>query len=535
MGFRAGPFQSSSSPRSAPFSRRTALLLLAIYVLLSLVTLLRHEMWRDELQAWLLAKEQPSFAELARAVRYEKHPLAWYILLLLLSRLTDSPLVMQLLHLTLASASAWLIVRFSPFSPVQKTLLVFGYYLFFEYSIISRNYALGLLSLFLFCFFYTRLKEAPLAWGGCLFVLANTSIFGLILAGAAGGAVMADLLKGKSFSKKGLTFLALIIATTGGLLSFWFLRPLPEGSWDQASRLHTSFNLGLSLRVLSTLSRAYLQVPRPTFQFWNTHLFGQGPMGQALCVALTFLLLGYAGYLLWKRRSALVFFALSTGGILALLYVWTTGFVRHQGHLFIGLVASLWLARAQESQAPPSPLDTSRKLFRPKAASLLLTLILGVQTGSGLFAAALDIAYPFSQAKTVASYIKRNAYLDLPIVGEMDYLMTPVSGYLNRKIYFVRGHRSGSYIKWDMARFMEVSPELILKEAEEISRREKKDCLLLLNFHLDPALERPGYLTKLMATGPAIVGSEVYRLYLLEHAGLLPPAQKSPDAPAPPP
>jgi hypothetical protein len=142
-----------------------------------------------------------------------------------------------------------------------------------------------------------------------------------------------------------------------------------------------------------------------------------------------------------------------------------------------------------------------------------------VQAAGGLFAAGMDIVHPFSQAKAVAGYIRQKGFADLPIVGEMDYLMTPVSGYLNRKIYFVRGERLGSYVKWDMKRFQNVSPQLILERAEQFAWKKRKDCLILLNFHLDPGLERPGYLTKLTATGRAIVRGEVYRLYLLKYTG----------------
>ncbi|MDH7512699.1 MAG: hypothetical protein QHH14_07125 [Clostridiales bacterium] len=512
-------------------SRRTTLLFIALFILLSLVTALRHEMWRDELQAWLLAKEHASFTELAQAVRYDKHPLAWYVVLFLLSRLTGSPLAMQLFHVGLAAFSAWLVLRFAPFSPVQKVLLIFGYYLFFEYNVISRNYALGILSLFLFCFSYAGKRKIPLGWGACLFVLANTSVYGLIFAAAASGAVIADVLTEKSLRRQWTTFVALMLMGLGVALSAWCLRPIPDSSWDQFSRLHRSFNAGLASKVLWTVPKAYLQVPRPTFHFWNTHILGNGPSTLAINASLALLVLIFSALVIWRRRSALIFFVLSTSGTLAWLYIASVGFVRHQGHLFLAFVAAVWLARGS-----PDPIKASSavKERRPEGIlvfSFVLTLIFAVQAVGGLFAVGMDIVYPFSQAKATARYIKQKGYRDLPIVGEMDYLMTPVSGYLGRKIYFVRGERPGSYVKWDMRRFEDVSPEVILQRAEQFSRKEKKDCLILLNFHLDPALEQPGHLVKLMATSRAITGSEVYRLYLMKYPGPSQPATTRPKLP----
>ncbi len=504
---------------------------MALFILLSLVAALRHEMWRDELQAWLLAKEQASFAELGRAVRYDKHPLAWYVVLFLLSRLTGSPLAMQLFHVGLAALSAWLVLRLAPFSPVQRSLLIFGYYLFFEYNVISRNYALGILSLFLFCFFYAGKRKVPLAWAICLFVLANTSIYGLIFAIAASGAVIADVLTEKSLRRQWTAFVALMLIGLGVAVGAWCLRPIPYSSWDQVSRLHTSFNAGLASKVLWIVPNTYMQVPRPAFHFWNTHILGNGPSILVVNALLALLVLIFAVSVIWRRRSALVFFLLSTSGTLAWLYIASVGFVRHQGHLFLAFIAAIWLARGSLDPTKTSSAGTERRPAGIPALSVVLTLIFAVQAVGGVFAVGMDIVHPFSQAKATAQYIKQRGYRDLPIVGEMDYLMTPVSGYLGRKIYFVRGERLGSYVKWDMRRFQDVSPELILQRAEQFSRKERKDCLILLNFHLDPALEQPGHLIKLMATSRAITGSEVYRLYLMKYPGLSHPAPTRPKLP----
>jgi hypothetical protein len=157
--------------------------------------------------------------------------------------------------------------------------------------------------------------------------------------------------------------------------------------------------------------------------------------------------------------------------------------------------------------------------IRAKYLRAGLAFFLVIQLLAGLYAAGMDILFPFSRAKETAAFIKKHGYGDLPIVGEMDYLMTPVSGYLGRKVFFVRGERIGSYVKFDMKRFQEVRPEHILTRAEEFAWRKQKDCLILLNFTLDARWEQPGRLVKLLSTGPAIVGSEAYRLYLWKYTG----------------
>ena len=100
---------------------------------LGLILLLRHEMWQDEWQAWLLAKESASLPELFRNLRYEGHPGLWHLGLYLVSRVTFNPLGMQLLHLLVATTAVYLFLKYSPFSRPQKILFILGYFPFYEY------------------------------------------------------------------------------------------------------------------------------------------------------------------------------------------------------------------------------------------------------------------------------------------------------------------------------------------------------------------------------------------------------------------
>jgi hypothetical protein len=501
------------------FSPRLRRIILGLFILASLITVLRHEMWRDELHSWLLAKDNPTLAEVGRDVRYEKHPLAWYIVLFLLTRLTNSPLSMQLFHLALASLSASLVLRYAPFHPYQKVLLIFGYYLFFEFNIISRNYALGILSLFLFCVFYTRRPDRPLLWGTCLFVLANTSFYGLILAFAAGATAALDVLIIKKLRRRWTSWAALCLAVLGAVFSLLTMAPVPDSSYDQVAARHTSFSPETLSRVLHVLPRSYFPIPRFTLQFWNTNILDRAAPELPVNLVVALVIVIFAVALLRRHRSALVFFVLATAGILGWSYFASSGFVRHQGHLFIAFITALWLTVRPAEGDDKQGGEIGCQGIRPKYLRAGLAFLFAIQFLAGLYAAGMDFLFPFSRAKETATFIKKHGYRDLPIVGEMDYLMTPVSGYLGRKVYFVRGERIGSYVKFDMKRFQNVRPEHILTRAEQFAWRKQKDCLILLNFTLDPRWEQPGRLVKLLSTGPAIVGSEAYRLYLWKYTG----------------
>jgi hypothetical protein len=503
-------------------SRRLSLWLLALFILASLLTISRHEMWRDELQPWLVVKDNPTLADLYQAIRYEKHPVCWFLALFLLTRLTSAPLSMQILHVALASLSAWLVLRYSPFRLRQKVLLIFGYYLFFEYNIISRNYALGVFSLFLFCTFYTRRGDKPLLWGTCLFILANTSIYGLILALSAGAAAGLHIIATKTLRKRWTSYAALSLLVLGVVLNLLCLAPVPDSSFDRVAARHTSFSPDLLSRVLHLLPKSYFPIARFTLQFWNTNILDRTAPALLANLGLASMIVVFALALLRRHRRAWIFFVLSTAGILGWSYYGLIGFARHYGHLFVAFIAALWLSAGQAESGNWEGAEMKPLGIRPKCLSAALTVLFAVQCVAGLYAAGMDILYPFSRAKETATFINKHGFRDLPIVGEMDYIMTSVSGYLGRKVYFVRGERIGSYVKWDMKRFQDVRAEHILTRAEQFAWRKQKDCLILLNFTLDSRWEQPGRLVKLLSTGPAIVGSEAYRLYLCKYTG--PPA-----------
>jgi hypothetical protein len=143
--------------------------------------MLRHEMWRDELQAWMIARDSATPAELLRNARHESHPALWHVPLYGVSRATRDPRGMQLLHLCIATGAVCLFVRAAPFSRVQKVLCALGYFPLFEYGIISRSYSLGMALLFLFCALCCM--RADIIWIACtLALLCQTNLIGLLLA-----------------------------------------------------------------------------------------------------------------------------------------------------------------------------------------------------------------------------------------------------------------------------------------------------------------------------------------------------------------
>jgi hypothetical protein len=91
--------------------------LIAVY---NAIRLFRHAMWRDELQAFMVAAASNTPLDLFAKLKYEGHPGLWHLLLWVVTRFTTDPVAMQVLHLVIALGVWVLVWRLSPFRPVGK-------------------------------------------------------------------------------------------------------------------------------------------------------------------------------------------------------------------------------------------------------------------------------------------------------------------------------------------------------------------------------------------------------------------------------
>src|ERR1700722_6321125 len=92
----------------------------AIFAAIEFFAITHHVLWRDETQAWEIATGSPSLWGLFPRLKFEGHPSLWFVLLYFVSQISHSPRAMQMLHWCLATATVFVLVRFSPFKFAQK-------------------------------------------------------------------------------------------------------------------------------------------------------------------------------------------------------------------------------------------------------------------------------------------------------------------------------------------------------------------------------------------------------------------------------
>ncbi len=309
--------------------------------------LFNHEMWRDELQAWLIAKNSTSILDLFHNLKYEGHPYLWYIGLYLFSRFSDQAFVMQLFHLIIATSVIYLFVRFSPFTRVQKILFIFGYFPLYEYGVLSRNYSLGFLLIFAFCaaFQLSRNRTNLLALSGILFLLSQVSAYSLILSIVLGltlafEAILDTELRKDLLKRKWIIVAAISIFVFGVIISILQQLLPPDSSSNAAGGWRLTLDFKEMGRAFTIIWKAYVPIPKFRLHFWGSNII----RNHLLQFVFSSVFFCYFLFLFVRKPAILFLYSLGTLGIVAVSYTKFYGYIRQHGHLFILLVVCLWLS-----------------------------------------------------------------------------------------------------------------------------------------------------------------------------------------------
>ena len=355
--------------------------LLFIYIVLVSFVSYHHEVWRDEADSWLVARDI-SISGLFQFTRNSGHPSLWYWVLIPFAKLGFPNYTLSVLHLCFAISSVYIILFHSTLKKPLRILLIFGYYFFFEYAVVSRNYAISNFFLFSIAAFYSKRFDKPIQFGSLIFLLANCNIYATIFASGLGLLFLIEILEGKKFQLKTLFGLLLIIL--GGVVCFFQLFPSPERQPSVAGAGAFFHNIN------------YMALPVSL-----AYSFTPGIISKQAFFSFIVLPIGFIT--LFRVKKILIF------------YTWVMGGHRHAGFLLIALIFSLWLKKYYEINEKSEPIYES--LFEyilsflkdsEKILNVVITISLIISIRYSYQESLKDIRYSFSNAKEVADFMSSN-------------------------------------------------------------------------------------------------------------------------------
>ena len=163
---------------SLSFSNKTICgLIWCIFVALSLYIAPYHEIWADEVQAFLIARDA-SFTDIISIIPHQEgQPSLWHLLLKVLIGLFGENLNITLVSITIMSLAVGIFLFGYQVPLIYKILIPFGHYFLYQYNIISRNYCLAYLALAILGYIYPLRHKYIWRYAFTLLLLAESTSF----------------------------------------------------------------------------------------------------------------------------------------------------------------------------------------------------------------------------------------------------------------------------------------------------------------------------------------------------------------------
>jgi hypothetical protein len=396
-----------------------------------------HELWKDEWQAWFVARDK-SIGELFSFLYYEGHPILWYLYLKILSifePLIGAINVISIAHvITIAGGLYFLHVRFK-MSILLKILFTCSYFLLFEYGVINRGYFLVILFSFWAVDLIRSKSSHPYMLGIVLALLCQTEVYGVFLAMSISFYAWLESEDRKAFLSSS-TFKWLM----GGMLFFVlsvFPRSLDHISKTQGKAWSFSDKIGISFQ--GNLSNTYLIGSTP-----DTASYGATMIGLMLSLAT---IVGL-WLVLRKKPSALMAMALFVTMMVGFGILFFVGGVRQWGIGFVALIGFVEL--------------TQLELKRDWIQHGILSIFAVFSIIHGFKAIKTDSEIAFTNAKRTGEFIQLKVPEKVPVIALNKFEATPVIGYTGRKFYELPDGKEFSYFRWVDKIYLPTENEIML-------------------------------------------------------------------------
>ncbi len=397
------------------------------------------------MQGWLVAVGSSNVFELWNNNAPSGHPIVYPLLTFISSLIYENPLSMQLMQWSLAAICVFIFLRQAPFSKFQKLLFTFGYFPFWEYCLISRHYVVIQLLSFVGVIYVSKRKYSLVGISFLIALLLNTHALAWSIAIGFFITVADNCfynMRKSEWDFSSVDSLNCLVSAVVLFIATW----LSLNSLFQTSRSIDSASIDVSFKSILVAFGRYLGgniliVP-------NSSRWLDLSVSAAVSVALMIATLLY----IRCSRKALLFYCSSTFCLLCFnASVYSGAGSRHFGVYFIIVMASVWLCRSDLSASCSSSVINVKQLYLIESKSrfsLFLSIILVIHFFAGIHRVALDIIYPYSASKEVASFIRNSEYANWPLFGSRDVELASVSGYLGKSIYYPEINRLGTFTEW---------------------------------------------------------------------------------------
>ena len=403
----------------------------AFFVIFSIVMFVFHELWYDEIQAYMLAMDASWHDLIFDVTHYEGHPPLFSLLLALFAKNgVYIDVGLRIVSFFFSLIGAFLVIFKAPFKKWIRCLIPFTYFIFYQYTVICRPYAMMFAAFMLVACFYKSRNTKPFRYILSLYLLCMCSSYGLLFAGCFCVVWTVEIIietKGKGFWKRIIIdkrFWSLWAILLGALAIIYLIMPgenaFASNFYNKTEPLncliYTLFMLPADAMVTDVGFFGSLQ--NNAYQFTNLSMVS---LSAYLVTILILVTVYFVTYTHKKRRMFfLPYFAFC--GFAALGYMCN----HHIGITVLYFVFLMWISfdDKERRELPKwiASLDEKYNKLPIKFAWLVLILCMGMSLMWTCVSCFNDIRYEAWYAKSLNKIFEDYNLTDYRIIADWSYL-----------------------------------------------------------------------------------------------------------------
>ena len=500
------------------------LVVMLCYSIITFIILLFHESWRDEAQAWLIARDL-NIIDIFRQMKYEGHPVIWYLILVPFAKLGLPYIFVKIVSWLICNIAVWLILKKAPFNTFIKILFIFSMPMIYLYPSISRSYCLIPLAITLVAIYFGQRHEKPIQYILSILFLANTHV---IMYGMVGILLLLFYIeeliqnrKTNSKEQKKKVYISLIVIIVGLILT---LIPILISMTTNTDVSLTS-NTSIFENTKSKMENAYGKI--------MTGCFGENELILKIMAIALIILLCYE--IRYHFKNALVI--ICTEGLQFLIYTYVyMGSEQRVSTLILLMMFIFWIQNDKKEKTvninknEKELVNNQKYLKRQKrkeqltnVAEYILVFVLIINIVNGIDAVNKEIKTNYSSAYETSKWIKDNLEDDSIFICTSMPLSSAIIPYIGKDVFWSPQTLDYfSFTTWDEDYRTGYSLRDLQKRVKDNFETDQNLYLIYtydFNEETMSSLEEQGYITKMYESN--IAEKEEYAIYKIEQKFML--------------
>ena len=500
------------------------LVVMLCYSIITFIILLFHESWRDEAQAWLIARDL-NIIDIFVQMKYEGHPVIWYLILAPFAKLGLPYIFVKIVSWLICNIAVWLILKKAPFNLILKILFIFSMPMIYLYPSISRSYCLIPLAITLVAIYFGQRHEKPIQYILSILFLANTHV---IMYGMVGILLLLFYIeeliqnrKTNSKEQKKKVYISLIVIIVGLILT---LIPILISMTTNTDVSLTS-NTSIFENTKSKMENAYGKI--------MTGCFGENELILKIMAIALIILLCYE--IRYHFKNALVI--ICTEGLQFLIYTYVyMGSEQRVSTLILLMMFIFWIQNDKKEKTvninknEKELVNNQKYLKRQKrkeqltnVAEYILVFVLIINIVNGIDAVNKGIKTNYSSAYETSKWIKDNLEDDSIFICTSMPLSSAIIPYIGKDVFWSPQTLDYfSFTTWDEDYRTGYSLRDLQKRVKDNFEIDQNLYLIYtydFNEETMSSLEEQGYIIKMYESN--IAEKEEYAIYKIEQKFML--------------